>query len=158
MTNATYWKRITGAAAALIVALPGAWWLRHTLARAVRVWRPGYGRFVRAGRLTVRIAGSGDRAFVLLHGLVSSGDTFGSAYDCLADHGRLIVPDLLGFSRSMSDASSGFCLEDHLDSLDQMMNALGAADARLVVVGHSLGALIALHWAARRTTQVDAAV
>lgn len=154
----TYRKRIARAATALAMAVPVAWWLRHTLARSVRVWRPGVGRFVRAGKLSVRVAGSGDRAFLLLHGLVSSGDTFGSDYDRLAEHGRLIVPDLLGFSRSMSDASDGFSLEDHLDSLDQMMSALGADDARFVVVGHSLGALIALHWAARRSRQVNAVV
>lgn len=154
----TYRKRIARAATALAMAVPVAWWLRHTLARSVRVWRPGVGRFVRAGKLSVRVAGSGDRVFLLLHGLISSGDTFGSDYDRLAEHGRLIVPDLLGFSRSMSDASEGFSLEDHLDSLDEMMNALGADDARFVVVGHSLGALIALHWAARRSRQTNAVV
>ncbi|MGH8164503.1 MAG: alpha/beta fold hydrolase, partial [Rhodanobacteraceae bacterium] len=100
----------------------------------------------------------GDRVFLLLHGLVSSGDTFGSDYDRLAAHGRLVVPDLLGFSRSMSEADGVFSLEDHLDSLDEMVNALDANKARFVVVGHSLGALIALHWAARRTMQVDAVI
>jgi pimeloyl-ACP methyl ester carboxylesterase len=47
------------------------------------------------------VSGSGERAFVLLHGLVTSSDTFGSSYDRLASYARLVVPDLLGFGRSM---------------------------------------------------------
>ena len=154
----TYGKRTARATATLAVALPVAWWLRHILARAVRVWRPGRGRFVRAGKLSVRVAGAGERVFLFLHGLVSSGDTFGSDYDRLTEHGRLVVPDLLGLSRSMSNAEGGFSLEDHLDSLDEMVLALDLANAKFVVAGHSLGALIALHWTARRAGQVDAVV
>lgn len=79
--SVTHLKRIAPVAAGLAAALPGAWWLRHIMARAVRVWRPGHGKFVRGGKLSARVAGSGDRTFLLLHGLVSSGETFGSAYD-----------------------------------------------------------------------------
>lgn len=139
-------------------ALSAAWSIRHVFAPAVRAWKPGHGKFVRAGRLTVRVAGGGDRAFILLHGLVSSGETFGSEYDRLAAHGHLIVPDLLGFSRSMNAAAAGFSLEHHLDSLDEMAEVLGIANVKLVIAGHSLGALIALHWAARRRQQVDAVI
>ncbi len=134
------------------------WSVRHFTAPAVRAWRPGRGRFLRAGDLAVRTAGAGKRAFVLLHGLAASGDTFGSAYDRLADDGRLVVPDLLGFGRSMETRRESFALEDHLDSLDAMAEALGLGRARLVIGGHSLGGLVALHWAARHRAQVDAVV
>jgi pimeloyl-ACP methyl ester carboxylesterase len=43
----------------------------------------------------VRTAGDGETAIVLLHGLPASGDTFGAAFDALARHGQLVVPDLL---------------------------------------------------------------
>ncbi len=150
--------RTTKASAAALTALAGAWWLRHITSRAVRVWRPGSGRFLRTGRLVVRVVGSGERVFVLLHGLVSSGETFGAAYDRLAEQGALVIPDLLGFSRSMDREREDFALEDHLRALDEMMDALGLAKARIVVGGHSFGGVLALHWAARRAAQVDAVV
>lgn len=141
-------------------ALAGAasWWIRHKTARAVRVWKPGRGEFVRAARLVTRVAGSGEPVFVLLHGLVASGETFGVAYDRLAERGTLVVPDLLGFSRSMDFAREAFALGDHLAALDEMMRDLGLANARFVVGGHSFGGVLALHWAARRATQTDAVV
>ncbi len=150
--------RAASVLAGAIGALAGAWWLRHLTARAVRVWRPGRGRFLRTGRLVTRVAGSGEPVFLLLHGLVASGETFGSAYDSLAEAGTLVVPDLLGFSRSMDRASADFSLEDHLRALDEMLETLKLSNARLVVGGHSFGGLLALHWAARRSRQVDAVV
>lgn len=144
--------------AGAIGALAGAWWFRHLTARAVRAWRPGRGRFLRTGRLVTRVAGSGEPVLVLLHGLVASGETFGSAYDSLADVGTLLVPDLLGFSRSMDRPRKDFALEDHLCALDEMLESLDLSDARLVVGGHSFGGLLALHWAARHASQVDSVV
>ena len=151
-------KRIGSGTVAIGLAAAGAaaWWLRHVTAPAVRKWQPGCGEIVSAGDLAIRVCGSGDRAFVLLHGLVASGDVFGAAFDRLTQHGRLIVPDLFGFGRSMRVKSQSFGLEDHLDALDAMLEALGANAARLVIGGHSLGGLLALHWAARRQEQVDA--
>lgn len=134
------------------------WFVRHVTAPAVQAWRPGRGEFLRAGDLAVRAAGAGERVFVLLHGLVASGDTFGSAFDRLTHDGRLIVPDLLGFGKSINAERTSFLLQDHLDSLDAMTDALDLSRARLVIGGHSLGGLLALHWAARRRAQVDAVV
>lgn len=94
--------------------------------------------------------GDGDTTTVLLHGLAASGDSFGGAWDRTAENSRLIVPDLLGFGRSMDTARTDFSLEAHLGALDNMVSDAGAADTPLVVVGHSMGAVLALHWAARR--------
>ena len=106
----------------------------------------------------MRTHGAGDRVIVLLHGLPASGDTFGAAYDVLAAHGQLVVPDLLGFGRSEHAEWTGFSLQDHLAALDAMADALDLNNRRLVVAGHSMGALLAWHWAARRAGQVDAVV
>lgn len=141
-----------------VLAAGVSWWLRHMTARAVRAWKPGRGEFVRAGRLITRVAGSGEPVFVLLHGLVASGETFGAVYDRLAECGTLVVPDLLGFSRSMTFGSQDFALSDHLAALDEMMSDLGLANARFVVGGHSFGGVLALHWAARRAAQTKAVV
>jgi pimeloyl-ACP methyl ester carboxylesterase len=94
---------------------------------------------------------------VLLHGLVASGDTFGSGFDDLAERSRLVVPDLLGFGRSVR-AGTDFSLDAHLDALDAMLADLGLDDARLVIGGHSMGGALALHWAARRAAQVERVV
>ena len=148
----------TRSLAGLAAASAGAaWWtVRHFTAPAVRAWKPGCGEFRQSGRLVTRVAGfSQDRATVLLHGFVSSGETFGGAFDVLAHDSRLVVPDLLGFGRSMDLTRSSFSLGDHLDALDNMLADLGLSDARLSIGGHSLGGLIALHWAARRKAQVD---
>lgn len=142
----------------LVAASGAAWVVRHATARSVRRWRAGAGEHQRAGPLTVRNAGSGRTVVVLLHGLPASGDTFGAAYDRLATGAQLVVPDLLGFARSQDPSRTDFSLQAHLDALDAMLADLGLEDRRLVVGGHSMGGVLALHWAARRARQVDAVV
>ncbi len=128
-----------------------AWWAwRHWTSPAVRGWTPPSGRRVRAGPLSVRVAGAKSPVFVVLHGLTASGDTFGGGFDVLAEHGTLVAPDLLGFGQSLDVGRDDFSLEAHLDALDVMLDTLGVAQGPLVVVGHSMGAVLALHWAARR--------
>ncbi len=95
---------------------------------------------------------------MLLHGLPASGDTFGATFDALTRHGQLVVPDLLGFGRSQNQEGEDFSLNAHLDALDAMAEELGLDARRLVVAGHSMGGLLAWHWAARRATQIDAVV
>jgi pimeloyl-ACP methyl ester carboxylesterase len=108
--------------------------------------------------MTLRTAGTGEIAIVLLHGLPASGDTFGAAFDALARHGQLVVPDLLGFGRSQDQEREDFSLDAHLRALDAMADELRLDDRRLVFAGHSMGGLLAWHWAARRADQVDAVV
>jgi pimeloyl-ACP methyl ester carboxylesterase len=146
------------AAGGLPAALGAAWAVRHLTARAVRRWRAGAGEYRHAGPLTVRTAGSGRTVVVLLHGLPASGDTFGAAYDRLATAAQLVVPDLLGFARSQDLSRTDFSLQAHLKALDDMLASLELDDCRLVVGGHSMGGVLALHWAARHATQVDAVV
>lgn len=131
-----------------------AWLIPHRRSPLVRAWRRGAGEHRRTGELSVRTAGAGEDAFVLLHGLTASGDTFGAGYDQLAAHGRALIPDLLGFGRSMDERRSDFSLEAHLDALDQMIGSLEVEESKLTVVGHSLGGLLALHWASRRSDVV----
>lgn len=87
---------------------------------------------------------------MLLHGLTATGDTWGRGYDGLCEDWRLVVPDLLGFGDSMDTDREGFSLAAHLDALDEMAGVLGLDGQPLMVAGHSMGAVLALHWAARR--------
>jgi len=127
-----------------------AWLIRHRVSAAVRGWAPGGGSRVQGGPLAVRALGTGSPATVLLHGIAGGGDAFGAGYDRLADAGRLIIPDVLGFSGSLAPDRDDFSLAAHLDALDAMATEMGLDDAPLTVAGHSMGALLALHWAGRR--------
>ncbi len=135
---------------ALLALGAGRWLALHRRSPAVRAWRPGAGVRRQAGPLSVRTAGDGGDAYVLLHGITASGEVFGAGWDSLCASGRVVVPDLLGFGRSMDEQRVDFSLSAHLDALDDMLSALDLNDAPLTVVGHSLGGLLALHWAARR--------
>lgn len=109
----------------------------------------------------MRVAGDpqADRAVVLLHGLVGSGDAFGADYDRLVTDHRLVVPDLLGFARSVDRRRQDHSLDAHLAALDEMAaDVLGTDGIRMPIAGHSMGGLLALHWAARRARPVERVV
>lgn len=134
------------------------WWgLRHATSPAVRTWRPGAGRRVRAGALHVRVLGSGDPVVLLLHGIVTSGDYFGSTYDVLAQTGTLVVPDLLGFGASMW-TEGPFDGPAHVAALDAALHELGLGSRPVVVAGHSMGGALALRWGAANADRVCSVV
>jgi pimeloyl-ACP methyl ester carboxylesterase len=92
---------------------------------------------------------------VLLHGLISTGDVFGAGYDRLAATHRLVVPDLLGFGRSMDAERTSFGVEDHLGALDEMAERVGLSESdRWTLGAHSMGVSLALQWAARHPDRV----
>lgn len=143
-------------AGAFALAAAGGWVVRHAGARTVRRWRRPTGPTVMAAQLHTRVVGTGDPAIVLLHGIVGCGDYFGASYDGLGFAGRrLVVPDLLGFGDSYrASSAAGYGLDAHLTALDKMADALGLSGP-LIVVGHSMGAVLALHWAASRHLQIE---
>lgn len=95
---------------------------------------------------------------VLLHGLVATGDVFGAGFDPLADAATLVVPDLLGFGRSLDESRDRFEPGDHLDALDAMLAGLGLDQRPLVLGAHSMGGAVAMRWAERRGSQVQRVV
>jgi pimeloyl-ACP methyl ester carboxylesterase len=86
-------------------------------------------------------------ALVLLHGLGATNGSFDAVVDALSPHYRLIAPDLLGNGRSAKPDIdyTPAALAEHVEVL------LGELDAGRVraVVGHSLGACVAVELAAR---------
>ena len=146
------------AAAATAAALPSMWALRHVGSAAVRTWTPPMLHGQRVGPLYARVGGAGDGATVLLHGLVATGDVFGGAYEGLAATRRLVIPDLLGFGRSLDTTRSAFSVDDHLDALDQLADRNGLLDRRWCIGAHSMGSVLALRWAARHPERVDRVV
>ena len=148
----------TALTVATVAAAPASWIARHQLSPAVRTWTSSALAPDTTGPLFARAGGDGDRAVVLLHGLVSSGDVFGAAYDKLASTHRLVVPDLLGFGRSMDVNRSAFSIDDHLDALDQLAERTGLFERRWTIGAHSMGSALALRWAERHAHRIDRVV
>lgn len=102
-----------------------------------------------ARQLFSEARGGGQPALVFLHGLAASGRYWYGVADQLDGRGRqLHLVDLLGFGRSPWP-DLAYTVEDHLAALDAWRGAIGLGEAPLILVGHSLGALLALDWAGR---------
>ncbi len=95
-----------------------------------------------------RRGGSGPPV-VLLHGLAASGRYWAPVAERLdAARLRLYMVDLLGFGRSPRPEVA-YEPEDHLGALGLWRRAAGLELEPLILVGHSVGALLALEWAKR---------
>jgi pimeloyl-ACP methyl ester carboxylesterase len=105
------------------------------------------------GRMCVRSAGQGP-TIMLVHGLCASGRYWEGLATQLGDSYHLIAPDLGGFGASGRPHVT-YDLEFHLANLDAALSASAATDTRLVVIGHSLGGLLAAAWAGRHLDQID---
>ncbi|WP_328475633.1 alpha/beta hydrolase [Actinoplanes sp. NBC_00393] len=95
--------------------------------------------------LRVRAGGDGGPVLLLLHGLGATGDVWAGWEPQLARHwpGRWLAPDLPGHGGSASLASYTF------DTLAEAVRPLVEPGVRTVVLGHSLGGVVALALAAR---------
>jgi len=131
-------------------------WFRRAARRRHIQWQPPGGTIHR-GTLTARRVGNSGPPIVLLHGLAASGRVFGAAFDTLGDHHRLIVPDLLGFGDSPT-STTGYGPEQHVDAVLACVAELGCDDQPMIIVGHSMGALLAIHLAARHPDRIHAVV
>lgn len=96
---------------------------------------------------------------VCLHGLVAG--NMATWYSTLAlplsASRQVILYDLRGHGGS-STPSQGFDLDSHADDLDAVLAALVPVNAGVDLVGHSLGALIALQFAMRHPQRVRSLV
>jgi len=131
------------------------WVGAHRSSPTVRNWRPSTLPGERVGPLHVRSGGSGERVVVLLHGLIASGDVFGADFDVLASDNTVVVPDLLGFGRSLDEARSQFEPDDHLDALDGVLNRLSLSEHPIAIGAHSMGSALAIRWAERLGNRVE---
>jgi pimeloyl-ACP methyl ester carboxylesterase len=140
---------------AVVAGAPTLWAVRHCRSPAVSGWAPPRLSGDRKGSVYARSGGDGDQAVVLLHGLVSSGDVFGGTFDRLVSSHQVVVPDLLGFGRSIDPTRASFSVGEHLDALDELADRTGLFDRRWTIGAHSMVSTLALHWAKRHHRRVD---
>lgn len=94
-------------------------------------------------KLHFREQGEGDQAIVLLHGLFGSSANWGSVASGLAEHYRVLIPDLRNHGQSPHDADNSYTAmaADVLKLLDQQHIR------QALVVGHSMGGKVAMQLA-----------
>jgi len=98
-------------------------------------------------------------AAVGLHGLASSGRTMRHALKSLADAGMpVLLPDLLGYGASPRPVGMAYDTETHLAALHACVEKRLGTERPLWLVGSSMGALIALAWAAREPDRIRGVV
>lgn len=110
--------------------------------------------FRRAPVLHVAIDDGSGPTVVLLHGIASSSVTFANVVPLVSPHHRVIAIDLLGFGGSPSPSDATYSLEDHVDAVLRTLRALRIRGP-IVLVGHSMGAIIAIRLAAIRPRRVS---
>ncbi|WP_309069378.1 alpha/beta hydrolase [Microbacterium sp.] len=96
-------------------------------------------------------------AVVLVHGIASSYTTFENVVPLVQPGHRVIAMDLLGFGASPAPPSATFTLDEHVLYLERTLARLRVREP-FVLVGHSMGALIATRFAARRSSSLTGLV
>ncbi len=93
--------------------------------------------------------GSGEEVLVFVPGLGGTTRYWASRLDSLHDDYRIVLVDLLGFGRSPKPWTR-YSVERHVQELHTVLKPF----APLSLVGHSLGALLTVAYAARHPTDV----
>lgn len=100
-------------------------------------------------------AGTGD-PILLLHGIPTQGYLWRNVVEGVAEQGRVIVPDLMGYGHSYNGPELRYEPRDQQAYFDAFMDALALQNVTLVV--NDLGSVLGLHWAARHPERVKGIV
>lgn len=121
-----------------------------------RDWsRYEYDATVAGRRLHYLDVGTGDRVFILIHGMGGRWQNWLENVPGLAEHGRVLALDLPGFGRSQP-SEGRVTLEGFADVAAELVRSLGIG--RAVFVGHSLGGQVALRIGSRHPDLAEAVV
>jgi pimeloyl-ACP methyl ester carboxylesterase len=86
---------------------------------------------------------------IMVHGIASTSATFHKVVPLLVPRHRVIAIDILGHGASPAPADSEYTLDEHVAALAATIRGLKLREP-FVLVGHSLGSLIATRYAAER--------
>lgn len=95
----------------------------------------------------------GQTPLVLLHGWMDVGASFQFVVDALAQDHFIIAPDWRGFGLTASNGADSFWYPDYLADLDALLDHF-SPDSPVNLVGHSMGANIAMLYAGIRPHRV----
>jgi len=98
--------------------------------------------------LSIRGEGTGT-TLVFLHALGASSRYWSGRLGALTATHRCVLPDLLGFGQSPKPSDCAYAISDHLDALTTTLTDQELASEPIVLVGHSLGAILAVEYASR---------
>src|ERR671915_204925 len=118
----------------------------------------GRERTIAAGGVEIAVTefpNPGRPPLLLLHGIGSRGQSWWPVVDPLAARFHLHQLDLRGHGAS-GKPSAGYLVENYAADLDAALDALDLEEPR--IMGHSLGALVALLWASKRPAGAAALV
>ncbi|WP_459614068.1 alpha/beta fold hydrolase [Bordetella sp. 2513F-2] len=107
--------------------------------------------------MDVRPAQPNGRTVVLLHGKNFCGATWEGTIAALARHGyRVVAPDQIGFCKSSKPAGYQYSFHQLARNTHALLQSLGIE--RAVVMGHSMGGMLASRYALMYPQQTDALV
>ena len=95
--------------------------------------------------LFAEVQGQGSPAILLLHGMLASHRYWTSVIPDLSKNQKVIATDLLGFGNSPKPPLE-YSVEEHISYLQRTLKEILPEDAPLVVIGHSMGAILALNY------------
>ncbi|MFQ5700874.1 MAG: alpha/beta fold hydrolase [Acidobacteriota bacterium] len=105
----------------------------------------------------IRLGDRRARRLVFLHGITGSRRYWQRRVAPLARRYRLLIPDLLGFGLSPKPPVE-YTIPRYCASVRKFLEDAGATDRPHVLVGHSLGALIAIQYAIDHYDDVEALI
>jgi carboxylesterase len=96
---------------------------------------------------------------MILHGFTANLESVRTLFQPLGGTGlQLVTPLLRGHGQESPDSLRGIRWNDWLDDAERALADAAGTEGKLVVVGHSMGALLALQLAARHPELVDSVV
>jgi pimeloyl-ACP methyl ester carboxylesterase len=104
--------------------------------------------------LNYEVSGSGP-VVVLLHGYLSSLRYWDPLKTALEDNYTIATIDLLGFGNSPKPRASAYGYKEQIDWIERTLEHANLSGAHKVVVGHSMGSLIALRYASEHPEAVN---
>jgi pimeloyl-ACP methyl ester carboxylesterase len=111
------------------------------------------GFFRRPPLLHVAVDSGSGPVVILIHGIASSSVTFENVVPLLVGSHRVVAIDLLGFGGSPAPDDARYTIEEHVASLSRTIRSLRLREP-FVLVGHSMGSLIAARYSASRRSRL----
>ncbi len=107
--------------------------------------------------LFFKIDGQGEEGLLFLHGLLGSHRYWDAFAPKFRSEYQILLPDLLGFGDSPKPYS-GYTVESHIEKIHTVISKSSMAEQPLNIIGHSMGALLALNYAAAHPEKVKSLI